>query len=49
MRNILMYLGFIMLVLGASVADSDSLIIPTILMMLGGLILLFVSKEDYNE
>lgn len=49
MRNILMGIGFMMLAVGVSIADSDSLIIPIVLTISGSLIMLFASKEDCNE
>ena len=49
MRNVLMSLGMLMLAVGVSIADSESLIIPIILTIVGSLIMMFASKEDCNE
>ena len=49
MRNVLRSLGVVMLAVGVSIADSDNLVIPIILTVVGSIIMLFVSKEDCNE
>lgn len=49
MKNVLMSLGMVMLAVGVSIADSDSLVIPVILTVVGGIIMLIASKEDCNE
>lgn len=49
MRNVLMGLGMLMLAVGVSIADSDSLIIPVVLAISGSLIMMFAGKEDCDE
>ena len=49
MKNFIEKLGVVLLAIGVSSADSDSLIIPTVLVILGCVILLFTDKEGCDE
>lgn len=49
MYNIMMSIGLILLALGVSCADSECLLIPTLMTFSGALLMYFGSKETIRK
>ena len=49
MKRAIMSIGFILLAIGVSCADSEGLLIPTISVITGALLMYFGSKENIKN
>ena len=49
MRNLIFAIGFILLALGTSCADSECIIIPIVMAITGALLMYFGSKENIKN
>lgn len=49
MRDVIFAIGFILLSIGASCADSECLLIPIVITFTGALLMYFGSKEDIKK
>ena len=49
MRDVIFAIGFILLSIGASCADSECLLIPIAVTFTGALLMLFGSNEDIKK
>ena len=49
MKRAIMSIGFILLAIGVSCADSECLLIPIVITFTGALLMYFGSKEDIKK